>query len=430
MNPEPARRVGVGVSLATVLAATFVTLSLGYALKAPCTAGNWSDGRQYKIVCYTDVVPLFGGEQLQGNRLPYLDACAPSAGRCDEYPVLTMYLMRTSAWLAQPFGSTYQRFFEANALLLAALAFVVAWALYRAVGEKALFFSLAPTLVIYAFMNWDLLAVALATVATLAFFRERDGWSGALLGLGAAAKGYPALLVLPFALDRWRQGRRKEAALLCGAAAGTWLAVNLPFAAAAPHSWGTFFQFNAQRGADWDSLWFVACDRVGANGGSCSWQAGTINVASFAIFLALTVLVWELRRHRLRETRAWTLGFPVIALFLLTNKVYSPQYGLWLLPWFALALPNLRLFVAFEVADVAVFVTRFSWFGHLAAQSGDPAFAGYSGLPIRAFEIAILVRALILAGCVVAWVVRDPPTLSIAETMSWRLERSVVERRP
>ena len=48
------------------------------------------------------------------------------AGRCDEYPVLTMYLMRRAAWLAQPFGSTYQRFFEANALLLAALALVVA----------------------------------------------------------------------------------------------------------------------------------------------------------------------------------------------------------------------------------------------------------------------------------------------------------------
>jgi hypothetical protein len=110
--------------------------------------------------------------------------------------------------------------------------------------------------------------------------------------------------------------------------------------------------------------------------------------------------------------------------------VYSPQYGLWLLPWFALALPNLRLFVAFEVADVAVFVTRFSWFGHLAAQSGDPAFAGYSGLPISAFEIAILVRAVVLVACVVAWVLRDPPALSIVEPMTWRLERAPVGRRP
>ena len=61
----------------------------------------------------------------------------------------------------------------------------------------------------------------------------------------------------------------------------------------------------------------------------------------------------------------WTLGFPMMVLFLVTNKVYSPQYGLWLLPWFALALPSMRPFVAFEVADVAVFVTRFWFFGEL-----------------------------------------------------------------
>ena len=39
-------------------------------------------------------------------------------------------------------------------------------------------------------------------------------------------------------------------------------------------------------------------------------------------------------------------------IFLLTNKVYSPQYSVWLLPLFALALPQLRLFIAFEIADL------------------------------------------------------------------------------
>ena len=109
-----------------------------------------------------------------------------------------------------------------------------------------------------------------------------------------------------------------------------------------PHSWGTFFRFNAARGADWDSLWFVVVPpAVGANGGSCGWSAGAINLASLAIFVVAGARrSGTLRRHRLPEIPAWTLGFPLIALFLLTNKVYSPQYGLWLLPWFALALPS------------------------------------------------------------------------------------------
>ena len=43
----------------------------------------------------------------------------------------------------------------------------------------------------------------------------------------------------------------------------------------------------------------------------------------------------------------------MLVLFLVTNKVYSPQYGLWLLPWFALALAaDSARWLAFQVADV------------------------------------------------------------------------------
>ena len=82
-----------------------------------------------------------------------------------------------------------------------------------------MYFSLAP-LLIYAFMNWDLLAVALATVATLAFFRERTAERH--LGLGAAAKAYPALLIVPFALDAGGRGVTAMRASVGGAAAGWW----------------------------------------------------------------------------------------------------------------------------------------------------------------------------------------------------------------
>jgi hypothetical protein len=71
---------------------------------------------------------------------------------------------------------------------------------------------------------------------------------------------------------------------------------------------------------------------------------------------------------------------------------------------FALGAIDLRTFVAFEAADVAVFVTRFSYFGRLT---------GVGGLPFGAFEIAIAVRTLILVWCVVEWVRR--PTVELPE---------------
>jgi hypothetical protein len=78
--------------------------------------------------------------------------------------------------------------------------------------------------------------------------------------------------------------------------------------------------------------------------------------------------------------------------------VFSPQFGLWLLPWFALTLPDLRLFALFEAAQIAIFVTRFQWFVRLL-EVGD-------GLPFWAFEVAVGARAAILIACLLVWVRR------------------------
>ncbi|HEX7464448.1 MAG TPA: glycosyltransferase 87 family protein, partial [Actinomycetota bacterium] len=242
------------------------------------------------------------------------------------------------------------------------------------------------------------LAVAFATAATLAYLNRRDVWSGILLGLGAAAKLYPVLVVVPFVAGRFKDKEPDRGIHLAWAGAGAWLAVNLPFAVAAPKSWWEFFRFNLQRPADWDSLWFIGHHRL--TGDLYSQQSGAIGVASTVLFAVACVVVWRLRRRVSPDFARWTFGFPILVLFLITNKVYSPQYGLWLLPWFALALPDLRLFALFEASDVAVFLTRFSWFGR---------YSGIGGLPIGAFELAVVIRFLVLVVCVVAWIRRPEP---------------------
>jgi uncharacterized membrane protein len=169
----------------------------------------------------------------------------------------------------------------------------------------------------------------------------------------------------------------------------TWAAVNLPFAAFGFDRWSEFFRFNSSRGADWDSLWFIGARQL-----DLVWDVPMLNVLSAAAFAGAAVLLWRASSRR-PGFRPWTFGFPLLVAFLLTNKVYSPQYGLWLLPWFAATVPSLPLFVAFEVADVAVFVTRFQFFAQLGGQG--------PGLPFWSFEVAIVVRAAVLVASVVAW---------------------------
>lgn len=384
-------RVTRPVSLLVVLLALLGTLVLAAAAKSPCASGDWGDGRQYRLFCYSDIVPLLGTEQLAGGRFPFLQPCVRTTAQCDEYPVLTMYLMRTAGWIG---GNTTAGFFTGNVLLLWISAAAIATWLYM-LGGRPLRFALAPTLLIYAFMNWDLFAVALATGALLAFSRLRDGWAGVLLGLGAAAKLYPALLLVPLIAHRLRD-RDPDAAIRIGwSAAGAWLLVNLPFALASPSSWWTFFRFNAARPADWDSIWYIGCNHVGLS--AICGRTSRINVLSLLVFAASFAIAWRMKARREPAFPRWTLGFPMLVLFLLSSKVYSPQYGLWLLPWFALGMVELRAFVIFEALDVAVFFTRFSYFGNLS---------GFGGLSFGFFEVAIGLRALVLVWCIARWVQR------------------------
>jgi uncharacterized membrane protein len=388
-STSPARRT---VTLALVLGCLAGTLVVGAIHKAPCIRSDWSDGRQYHLACYTDIVPLFGTEQLSGGRLPYLNRCAPSEGSCDEYPVLTMYLMRVAGWIS---GDHLSRFFWVNAVLLTICAAATAIGLYLLDARRALWFALAPSLALEAFVNWDLLAVALATAGTVAFFRLRDVRSGALLGLGAAAKLFPALLLIPFGADRLHRRHPDRAIVLVWTAAASWIVVNLPFAVFGLHGWWMFFRLNGSRLADWDSLWSIGCRAF--TGDPACLPVWLINLLSFVLFVAIVALLWGAKARKYDFPR-WELAFPVLAVFLLVGKVYSPQFGLWLLPWFALVSRELRRFVAFEIADVAVFFTRFQFFGD---------YTGIGGLPRWVFETAVVIRAAVLVWCLIGWV-RDP----------------------
>ena len=51
-----------------------------------------------------------------------------------------------------------------------------------------------------------------------------------------------------------------------------------------------------------------------------------------------------------------------MAAFLLVNKVWSPQYSLWLVPLAVLALPRWRLLLAWMLVDALVWVPRMFYY--------------------------------------------------------------------
>ena len=85
--------------------------------------------------------------------------------------------------------------------------------------------------------------------------------------------------------------------------------------------------------------------------------------------------------------------------FLLTNKVWSPQFSLWLVPLAALALPRWRPLLAWHAAEALVLLSRFYFF-----VGSDPA--GHDGIGDAWFTGAVLLRDAALIG-IAALVVRD-----------------------
>jgi uncharacterized membrane protein len=379
-----------GLGLVAVLVATLLTLSVGFGHKSLCLTGDF-DARRYTVLCYSDIVPLYREEHLLAHRFPYLQAP-------NEYPPATGLFM----WSASLLGRGEGEFFLTNAALLSALAFAISWLLYRAAGLRALYFALAPSLALYAFLNWDLLAVFLATAGTLAFLRRRDVGAGVLLGLGAAAKVYPGLLLVPFVLQRLREDDRRSAIRMGLAAAAAWAILDVPFAVSSFGRWAHFFRFSSARPPTPGTLWYAGCRAL--TGRSDCGHVALLNALSLALFAAVAILAWRGRAARSPGFAAWTLGLPIVAALLLTAKVYSPQYSLWLLPWFALVLPDLRLFLLFELADVAVFVTELSHLGRLT---------GGGGAPLWLLTIAVVVRAAALVGVIVAYVGAAEPVLAL-----------------
>ena len=299
--------------------------------------------------------------------------------------------MRAVAWVSGHGSNPYGPFFWWSMAVLLAAALATTWALER-LGGRTLMFAASPVLALAGSVNWDLVPVALATLGFLAYVRRRPVLAGILWGVGAAAKLYPALLALPSAAEERRRADQGSAIRLLLATGATWLAANIPFAILAFEGWMVFFRFSGDRLPDYDSLWWVLCRAA-----FCV-PTRVVNIASLLIAAAVTAWIWRRVTHRAPDVPRWMLTFPLLAMLLITSKVWSPQYSLWLLPWFAMTRVRTITFVEYQLAEVLEFMVRFLFFETLGGGSG-PSYGVLS--------IIIIVRALLLLRCVVEWI-RDP----------------------
>lgn len=329
----------------------------------------------YRHLAYSDLLALYHTHHLAGHALPYLQVRI-------EYPVLTGIFMWLAAW-----AHGAQGYFLVSTLGLYACGLVCVWALSKLVPGGVAWFAFSPLLLVYSLLNWDLLAIAAMLVGYYTFTRHRLGLSGVAFALGTFAKLFPLLAALFVALAVSRDGDRKELRRLLGPFAITSAAVNVPFAVANPLNWADFFAFNASRPGSSGLLHAIA--------GALLLPVWTVDglgvIVGGAVLGMAGVAVW--RGMAPAQAAAFTF-----ALLLLLNKVYSPQYMLWMLVFAILAEWPPAALVALTTAGLVDYVNSFSML-HLVA-THSPAESWYFGeiFPLGGYlRYGAIVTSLIFA---------------------------------
>jgi uncharacterized membrane protein len=379
--------------------AGLVSSGLAFGAKEACRAGAWNVGvEQYQAHCYTDIYPLYFTEGIASGKVPYLDHPV-------EYPVIIGAVMEVVGLAVRSISNPFSRglqYFDVTVALLAVflIAGVLATA-YCAGPERrwtALLVAFSPALILSAFINWDLIAMGLTMMALAAWAARRPVLAGVLLGLAIATKFYPVVVLWPLFLLALRAGRLRTFWTAAGAAASAWLVVNVPVAIIAPHGWAYFYEFSGDRGADWGAIWYyLEYLRWPVLG---SYSLTTLNLLSAGAFALACAGVAVLALGAHRRPRLAQLTFLVTAAFLVTNKVWSPQYVVWLVPLAVLARPRLIGYALWQIAEVGYFYAIWAYLITVSVSAPTPGGIG-AGL----YFAAVLARlgAVLLLCVLVVW---------------------------
>ena len=292
-----------------------------------------------------------------GLRLPYRDFGF-------EYPPLALALMLVPRVLASDlpsyrlaYGLCVAVLVFASGLVSAALAKTLRVRAPPHPWKRLALYTLAigPILV----GRFDVLPALLVALALWLLLADREFAAGMVMGAAVLAKLYPLLLAIPWLALLWSEGRTRRPLRFAAGMALSMVALSAPFLVLAPRSFlqSTFvygarsFQIESSVGAL--MVLFRGREIVTASFGSFNVRTPAAMDALWSLVLPLTIAAAVLaivrspagsssfrdpapeRRGSGVATRAqvyvtWTTA--VVVWILVTSKVLSPQFLIWLLP--------------------------------------------------------------------------------------------------
>jgi len=337
---------------------------------------GWSFG----ALAYSDILALHEDRGGRAHPVPYLHDKI-------EYPVLLGLAM----WFPSVLQPNRAGYFAMTYLLIAVAALGSLYLICAFPRSAPWAFAASPALLVYSGLNWDLLGILPLMLGLWYWAKERETAAVVALSIAVWTKFFPVLVLGVVLLVATRRSW-KHALRLFAIFAVITVVLNLPFAVLAFDNWRWFFEYNRIREIEPSLYGFFDVNARAF--------APTANAISAAVTVAMAagLAVYELRTRRLEVLPA---ACALVCVFFAVNKVYSPQYWLWVVALTALVgLPG-WLLATVGAAALCDFVVSFSLL-HLQVQR-DPQVAWFYRF---VFWPTVAVRYSVLVGCALASLMR------------------------
>lgn len=252
-------------------------------------------------------------------------------------------------------------FTHLTAVVLSRIA--AAWQTKKeAIRTISFYAALIASNFVVVFCRYDIFAALLTAIALWAVLKQRPAQAGIWLGLGIAAKLYPVILIPIFSIYYFTKQQYKAITKLLLGAILTVAAIFLPFALVAQEKFFVFLIYHRERGLQIETLpggVLLLLHKFGFVDAPFEFNYGAFHFTSpiaapilkilpiFTLSLLGIALFYCLKAFRQEYAASGEISYRTQAtyititllVFMITAKVFSPQYLIWLLPF----LPLLRL---------------------------------------------------------------------------------------
>jgi Glycosyltransferase family 87 len=302
---------------------------------------------RHKQIIDTPVYQRYGNEIAHGQ-VPYRDFKL-------EYPPGALPVFALPG-LAQPGEGQdvkpgFRRTFETLMWICGAVALCATALVLRELGGAVwtplVFAAVAPLALGSVILSrFDLWPAALTAGALAALVNGRVRAGHALLGFGAAAKFYPAVLVPLAVAYTWKRQGRREALLGLGLTAAVFVAIFLPFVILSPGGVWDSISVQLSRPLQVESLgsalllaahhtfgFGVTGETSHGSQNLAGTTADVVGVVSTVVQASVLLWIWTAFARGPGTAAAFVrAAVAAVCAFVAFGKVLSPQFLIWLIP--------------------------------------------------------------------------------------------------